>query len=96
MAILAGAQVALRQRVETAGPQRVDQERDLDSVANRKRQRLEQLASPGTLSGQRLGETGQPRLVEVEQRSGHQFGHPAALMRNADRSVAEAAARMSP
>ena len=81
--------MALRQRVETTGTKRVDQESDLDSVANRKRQRLEQLASRGALSGQRLGEAGKPWLVEVEQRSGHQLGHPAALVRKVDRSAAE-------
>ena len=43
MAVLALAEVALGERVETVAAQRVDQHGDLDAVADRERDRLEQL-----------------------------------------------------
>ena len=71
VAVLARAEVDLGHALEADRAQRVDQHRDLDAVADRERQLLEQRAAGGHLAGQRLAEAGQLGEVEVEQRAGH-------------------------
>ena len=73
------AQPRLGERVEPVQPQRVDQHGDLDAVADRERQLLEQLAAAGELAGKRLREAREPRRVEVQQRPGHQLRDATAL-----------------
>ena len=68
MAVLPLAEMTLGQGLEAVPAERVDQHRDLDSVTDRERNRFEQRPATGELSGQGLGETGQPRLVKVDQR----------------------------
>ena len=80
VAVLAGAELDLGHRVEPDLAVDVDQHRDLDAVADREREPLEQLAARGDLAGQRLQEAGQVGDVEVEQRAGDQLGDAAAAV----------------
>ena len=65
--------------VEPDRAQGVDEHGDLDAVADRERQRLQQRPAGRRLARQRLLEPGQRRDVEVQQRAGHQLGDAAAL-----------------
>jgi hypothetical protein len=76
---LARAEVGLREGVEADQLLAVEQHGDLDAIADREGQALEQLASRGDLAGQRLREAGEPGAVQVQQRAGHELGHAAAL-----------------
>ncbi len=79
MAVLAHTDVHLGQTVQADRVQRIDQEPQLDAVAHREGQALQQGAAGRVLTAQRLDETGQLRPVEIEQRPGDQFGDAAAL-----------------
>ena len=62
-------------------PERVDEDGDFDPVSDWEAQRLEQGAAAGELPGEGLGEAGEPRLVEVDERARHELGDPASLVR---------------
>ena len=57
------------------------QEAELDGVAAEEGHRREQVAPPGGLARERLGEAGQVGVEEVDQRPGADLGHPPAPVR---------------
>ena len=79
VAVLARAEVGLREGVEADELLGIQQHGDLHAVADGESQALEQLASRGDLAGQGLREAGEPGAMQVQQRAGHQLGHAAAL-----------------
>src|SRR5205807_1919925 len=87
---------ALGECVEPAGAQGVDQHPDLDAVAGGERDRLEHRSPAGELARQRLSEPGESRLVEIEQRPGHQFGDAPALVGDLGLADAERATAAVP
>jgi len=82
MSVVADPEAALGKRVEPACAQSVDQDSDLNPVARGKRDRLQQRPPAGKLARQRLRESCESRLVEVEQRPGRELGDAAALVRH--------------
>ena len=84
MAVLTRAEVGLRHGVDSDRAQRVGHHRDLDAVADREAERLEQRPPRRRLTGQRLAEPGELRDVEVEKRPGDELGHPPAAVQDAD------------
>ena len=79
VAVFAHADVDLGEGVEADDVQGVDEQAQLDAVADGERQPLQQGAAGRVLAAERLDEAGQLRPVQVEQRAGHQLGDPAAL-----------------
>jgi hypothetical protein len=84
--VAAPAQVDLRHRLHAVLAGGVQQDRELDTVGDGNRQRLQQVPPGRPLAGQRLHDAGQLRPPQAEQRPGHQLGHPSAV--GADRAVA--------
>ncbi len=78
VAVAEPAQVDLTQRVQTRELEQIDEQTGLDAVAGDERHLLEELAAAGALTGQRLHEAGQLWPERVEQRTGHQLGHPSS------------------
>ena len=73
------AEVDLGQAIRTQRLAHVDQQPELDAVALRKADLLEDPAMGGGLAGQWLAHVGQLREQELEHRARHQLGHaPAA------------------
>src|SRR5262245_2943483 len=56
----------------------VDEVADLDRVAREERDRLEQRPTPRVLPGERLDETGQLGVEEVDERPGDELRHATA------------------
>ena len=79
--VLAHVEVDLGDRVEPRQLVGVDQQRDVDAVAGHERKPLEQLTPGGDLARQRLLDSGQVRVEEVQQRPRRQLGHAAAAVR---------------
>lgn len=75
------ADVDLCQRVEPHQPQRVDQQAQLDPVAHREGQPLQQRPAHRVLAAKRLHEAREQRPVQVQQGACHQLRDPAALPR---------------
>ena len=83
LAVGAGAEVDLRQRVDAVRVDGVEEDGDLDAVPGGERQRLEQRATTGVLAGERLHQSGQLGAVQPEQRTGDQLGDPTAVLLDA-------------
>ena len=96
VAVLARAEVDLRHALEPDRAQRVDQHRDLDAVADREGEALEQLAARRDLAGERLPEPGELGHVEVEERPRDELGHAAAPVGDDGRRRPAAAAGTRP
>lgn len=77
--VAATAQVHLRDRVQSPGPRRVQEHRQLDAVANRDRQRLHQLTAGRPLPRERLHDAGQMRPPQADEGPCHQLGDPSPV-----------------
>ena len=80
MAVLARAEIDLRHPLEPDGAFGVDQHRDLDPVADREREPLEQRARRGHLARERLAEPRELGEVQIEVRAREQLGDAAAAV----------------
>ena len=80
VAVLARAEVHLRHPLEPDGALGVDQHRDLDAVADREREPLQQLARRRDLARERLAEAGELGEVQVQVGAGEQLGDAAAAV----------------
>ena len=67
MAVVVHVEVDLRHAVEPDRGADVEQHRDLDAVAGRERQPLEQLAARGDLARERLAHSGELRIEGRER-----------------------------
>ena len=70
-------EIDLGQPVQPDRVDRVEEQAEVHPVPGLEGESLQQGAAAGVLTGQRLGDPGQPRPVQVHQRAGHQLGHPA-------------------
>ena len=81
VAVLAHAEVDLRDRVAPEAVDDVDQQTQLDTPTFDEREHFERLAPARVLAAERLHDVGELREQQREQRAGDQLGHAAAARR---------------
>ena len=72
------AEVDLHHRLGADEPAHVDEQAEVDAVADRERQALEHRAPAGVLARQRLDDAGEVGEQELEQGPGRELGDAAA------------------
>ena len=83
-------------RVEPDGVEHVEQHRDLDAVAGRERQPLEQRAARRDLAGERLAHSRQRGIEDRQGRPGEQVVDATAAVREHDVALLERPAVVRP
>jgi hypothetical protein len=89
VAVDVGVEIHLGHSVEPDLFEHVEQHHDLNAVAGRERQPLEQRAPRGDLAGQRLAHTGERRVEDGERRTREQMVHAAAAVGQRDVALAK-------
>ncbi len=83
VAVLAHAEVDLRDRVAAEAVDDVDEQPELDAPPFDERQHLERLAPARVLAAERLHDVGELREQQRQQRPGDELGHASAAGRRA-------------
>jgi hypothetical protein len=77
MVVLASVEIHLADRIEPTVSVGIDQQSDVDSVASKERQSLDQLTPHRKLASQRLAHSCKVGVEEVEERPGCELCYPA-------------------